>query len=79
MERIENVLSVKRRRILMFMILDIIILILSSFLAIALRFDFSDIPSIYMDNIYTYLLIDSVMLILIFVLYRIYLILHMKY
>ncbi len=73
MDKIENVLSVKRRRILMFMILDVIILILSSFLAIALRFDFSNIPVLYMDNIYTYLLIDSVLLITIFVVYRIYL------
>ena len=73
MERIESVLSIKKRRILVFMILDIVLLILSSFIAIALRFDFNDIPALYVNNIYTYLLIDSVLLILIFVIYRIYL------
>lgn len=72
MEKIENLLSIKRRRIMLFVILDIIILILSSFLALALRFDF-DIPSAYLNNMYAYLYIDALLLIIIFVFYRIYL------
>ena len=72
MEKIENILSVKRRRILLFVILDIIVLILSSFLALALRFDF-DIPRYYFNNMYAYLFIDAVLLIGVFIFYRIYL------
>ena len=73
MERIENIFSIKRRRILMFVMLDIIIVILSSFLAIALRFDFNSIPKSYINNVYNYLLIDTVLLIVIFIVYKIYL------
>ena len=44
MEKIKEIATKKRMRIAMLMICDIIVLTISSFLAIALRFDFHDIP-----------------------------------
>ena len=72
MERIKKFLSTKRRRIMMFILLDVVVLILSSFLAIALRFDFINIPDIYIDNIYKYIIIDALILILINALFKLY-------
>ena len=72
-EKIKNFLSVKRRRIIAFIILDIFVLMLSSFLAIALRFDFINIPELYIDNIYKYLIVDALILIAINALFKIYL------
>ena len=73
MEKIKNFLSVKRRRIIAFVLLDIVVLMLSSFLAIALRYDFINIPELYIDNIYKYILIDALILIAINALFKIYL------
>jgi len=57
----------------MFIILDLIVLTLCSFLSIALRFDFIDIPQICINNIYKYLIIDGIILLFIFALYKLYL------
>lgn len=73
MKKITNFLSVKRRRILMLLVLDILILAFSSFLALALRFDFIIIPVSYLNNMYLYLGIDIVVLIAVFALFKLYL------
>lgn len=72
MKKIKNILTQKRIRIIMFIILDIITLTLCSFLTIGLRFDFHNIPSMYIDNIYKYLFIDALILIIIFQLFKLY-------
>ena len=72
MKKFNSIISVKRRRIMAFILLDIIVLMLSSFLAIALRFDFINIPSMYMNNIFNYIVIDIILLILVNFFYRIY-------
>ena len=73
MKKITNFLSVKRRRILMLLVLDILILAFSSFLALALRFDFINIPVNYLNSMYLYLGIDVVVLIAVFALFKLYL------
>ena len=73
MKKITNFLSIKRRRIIMLLILDILILALSSFLALALRFDFVSIPVKYLNNASTYFIIDTIILIIIFVIFKLYL------
>ena len=72
MRKVDKLFNKKRSRILIFMLLDIIILIISSFMAIALRFDLMYIPKLYFNNIYNYLIIDIIALIIINVCYRIY-------
>ncbi len=72
MKKIEKILTQKRIRIVMFIILDILALALCSFLAIALRFDFHDIPGEFIDNIYKYIIIDTIIMIIVFSIFRVY-------
>ena len=72
MTKIKNIITQKRIRIAMFIVLDILAITMCSFLAIGLRFDFHDIPNIYIDHIYNYLLIDSIIIVAIFSIFKIY-------
>ena len=72
MENFKNIIKEKKIRIIMFLVLDVLSLTLCSFLAMALRFDFHNIPYKYTDIIYNYLIIDALVLIFIFWAYRIY-------
>ena len=72
MEKFKNIIKEKKIRIIMFLVLDVLSLTLCSFLAMALRFDFHNIPYKYTNIIYNYLIIDALILIFIFWAYRIY-------
>ena len=72
MEKFKNIIKEKKIRIIMFLVLDVLSLTLCSFLAMALRFDFHNIPYKYTNIIYNYLIIDALILIFIFWVYRIY-------
>lgn len=72
MTKIKNIITQKRIRIAMFIVLDILAMTMCSSLSIGLRFDFHDIPNIYIDNIYNYLLIDSIIIVAIFSIFKIY-------
>lgn len=72
MEQFKNIIKEKKIRIIMFLVLDVLSLTLCSFLAMALRFDFHNIPYKYTNIIYNYLIIDALILIFIFWTYRIY-------
>ena len=72
MKKIKTIITQKRIRIAMFIVLDILAMTMCSFLSIGLRFDFHDIPNIYIDNIYNYLLIDSIIIVAIFSIFKIY-------
>ena len=72
MENFKNIIKEKKIRIIMFLVLDVLSLTLCSFLAMALRFDFHNIPYKYTNIIYNYLIIDALVLIFIFWTYRIY-------
>ena len=72
MKKIKTIITQKRIRIAMFIVLDILAMTMCSFLSIGLRFDFHDIPNIYIGNIYNYLLIDSIIIVTIFSIFKIY-------
>lgn len=72
MKKIKTIITQKKIRIAMFIVLDILAITMCSFLAIGLRFDFHDIPNIYIDYIYNYLLIDSIIIVAIFSIFKIY-------
>lgn len=72
MTKIKNIITQKRIRIAMFIVLDILAITMCSFLAIGLRFDFHDIPNTYIDNIYNFLIIDSIIIVAIFSIFKIY-------
>jgi len=72
MKKLKKIMSQKNQRIILFIILDVIVLTLCSFLSIGLRFDLNNIPTLYIDNIYKYLAIDSVIMIILFLIYKLY-------
>lgn len=72
MKKIKTIITQKKIRIAMFIVLDILAMTMCSFLSIGLRFDFHDIPNIYIDYIYNYLLIDSIIIVAIFSIFKIY-------
>ena len=59
MEQFKNIIKEKKIRIIMFLVLDVLSLTLCSFLAMALRFDFHNIPYKYTNIIYNYLFFIS--------------------
>lgn len=71
MAKLKKFLNKKRIRIIMFIILDVLALTLCSFLALALRLDFH-LEQNYINNIYKYLFTDSLILICIFSIFRLY-------
>lgn len=73
MKAIKKFLSQKTQRIILFIVLDVLTLILCSFLAIGLRFDLTDIPLGYTDTIYKYLILDSLLLLVVFACFKLYL------
>ncbi len=72
MQRINNVASKKTTKILVFVLLDLLALILSSVVAVGLRFDFSNIPTNYFNNSYLYLVYDFIIMVIIFVFFKLY-------
>ena len=73
MKKLKKIMSQKTQRIILFIILDVIVLTLCSFLSIGLRFDFNTIPTIYIENIYTYLVLDMFILLAVFMINKLYL------
>ena len=62
----------KLPNIMLLVVTDIIILFVTSFLLVLIRFDFGNIADIYLLNSYKYIFVDSLILILIFSIYKLY-------
>ena len=72
MKRVNDLLRKKLSKIILFIILDIIVMLVASFLAIALRFDFMNIPIQYLEVAYRYIGFDIAIMLIIFSLYNLY-------
>lgn len=72
MKKAKKIFNQKRVRIIALIVLDIIALALCSFLALALRFDFHDIPQKYIDNLFNYIIIDVIIMVTIFSFFKVY-------
>ena len=72
MKSISNIANKKNTKIAVFIFLDLLALIISSMVAIGLRFDFSNIPTNYFNNAYLYLVYDFIIMIIIFVFFKLY-------
>lgn len=70
--KIENIVKRKFGKIILFSILDILALVLSSFLSLKIRFDFGVIPSIFLNKYFYALIIDIVIMILVFSIFKLY-------
>lgn len=72
MKRVNNLLRKKLSKVIIFIILDILVMIVASFLAIALRFDFMNIPIEYLKVAFKYVAFDIAIMVTIFSLYNLY-------
>ncbi len=72
MKKINGVVNKKITKILVFVVLDVLALILSSLASVGLRFDFSNIPSNYLLNSYRYLIYDFIIMFVIFMFFKLY-------
>lgn len=72
MKKINEVVNKKITKILVFVILDVLALILSSLVSVGLRFDFNNIPLNYLLNSYRYLIYDFVIMFIIFMFFKLY-------
>lgn len=72
METIKSLIVRKKPNILLFILADICILTVSSFLAIWLRFDFGTIPDQYFINSYRYLIFDVAIMLIMFSMLNLY-------
>ena len=72
MKKMKSIFSTKKSRILMLAILDALMLFTSSVFAIEARYDFGLIPKAYILGAYDLLFIDVIIMILVFLFYRLY-------
>lgn len=72
MEKFNNLFEKKKTKILLFIISDIIAILLSSILAIWIRFDFGTIPQTYLVNSYNYIISDIILMLSVFYVLRLY-------
>ena len=72
MKMVNDLLRKKLSKIIIFMILDILVMLVASFLAIALRFDFMNIPIEYLEVVFKYVALDIAIMVTIFSLYNLY-------
>ena len=72
METFKSLIAKKKPHIFLFVIIDIAILIVSSLLAIWLRFDFGNIPELYFVNSYRYILSDALIMLILFSMFNLY-------
>ena len=72
MEKVKGIFKRKLPNILLFIFLDIVIISMTSLIAILIRYDFGAIPYEYYLNSYQYLYFDILIMLLYFVLFRLY-------
>ena len=70
--KISNLLIEKLPNIFIFIFLDFFILLFSSIFSIWMRFDFGNIPELYLTNSYQYLAIDFAIMFIIFLSFKLY-------
>ena len=72
MARAKNLVKEKWVNIFLFIFSDILLLAASSVLAILIRFDFSDVPDLYMSNAYGFIAFDSLIMLIVFLILKLY-------
>ena len=71
-KRVERLIRDKLANIIIFIVVDFLVLFLTSLLAIWIRYDFSVIPEEYLINSYQFLLIDFIILFGLFIYLKLY-------
>ena len=71
-KKFKGLVKEKFAKIVAFVLLDFFVLAVTSIFAIWLRFDFGEIPELYLNNSYHYLLYDFIILFFIFLYFKLY-------
>ena len=72
MGRLKGIVKTKANRIALFVMYDIMALVISTFLSLWVRFDFGNIPEMYINNSISFILVDLVIMLFIFMIARLY-------
>lgn len=72
MKKANRIVKTKTNRVTLFVLYDVFMLILSSLVAVSLRFDFTSIPATYAKHLFSLIYLDIPVMILIFTIFRLY-------
>ncbi len=72
MHKVKEFFDKKSARITLFLLCDLFAVIITSLLAVGLRFDFDNIPNNYLINSYKYYVLDASVLVIIFIFLKLY-------
>ena len=72
MKNVNNLIRNKLPNIFLFVILDIVTMFLTSYIALWLRFDFGIIPVDYLNTLYKCIIIDSIIMLIVFLVLKLY-------
>ena len=72
MQKLKGIVKTKANRIALFVMYDIMALVISTFLSLWVRFDFGNIPEMYINNSISFILVDLVIMLFIFMIARLY-------
>ena len=72
MHKVKEFFDKKNARITLFLLCDLFAVIITSLLAVGLRFDFDNIPNNYLINSYKYYVLDASVLVIIFIFLKLY-------
>ena len=70
--KIKSLLRTKLPNIIAFILLDLLVVLFSSVFSIWMRFDFENVPEMYITNSYQYLFIDFAILLIVYLLFKLY-------
>ena len=71
-KRVKRIVRDRMPHILLFVLIDMFALLISSMFSVWLRFDFGYVPEPYLINSYQYFIIDFLILLIIFLLFKLY-------
>ena len=71
-KRVKRIVRDRMPHILLFVLIDMFTLLISSMFSVWLRFDFGYVPEQYLINSYQYFIIDFLILLIIFLLFKLY-------
>lgn len=71
-KRVKSIMRDRLPHILLFVVIDMFTLIISSIFSVWLRFDFGFVPEPYLVNAYQYIIIDFLIILIIFLIFKLY-------
>ena len=72
MQKLKGIVKTKANRIALFVMYDIMALVISTFLSLWVRFDFGNISEMYINNSISFILVDLVIMLFIFMIAKLY-------